>query len=77
MIDWGVVICWVLGIGIFLFLGVLFYSEVTAEKFYLRKDQWKCTASHQETYTTMMQVGSMQIPQFHTTTVCDKWERIK
>lgn len=51
------------------------YDAVTAETFSLRKDEWTCTASHEETVTTWIVVGNVQVPQITTTTVCDQWTR--
>lgn len=56
-------------------LGWAIYDEVKAEKFYLRKDSWHCTANHVE--TTMIPIyngnSTTYVPQVHS--VCDQWSR--
>lgn len=56
-------------------IGYAVYDEYVAEKFYLRKDQWVCTASHVEYITTTTKVGDQDIPQVIPNTVCDQWTR--
>lgn len=51
----------------------LVWDEATAEHFELRKDSWRCTASHQETITTFTQVGQVSVPLTQYYTVCDQW----
>ena len=56
-------------------IGYLIYDEVVSDKFYLRKDQWACTASHVETFVTYQKVGDIDVPITNTTVVCDQWNR--
>jgi hypothetical protein len=59
----------------FIAIGWAIYDEATSEKFYLRKDQWACTASHLEETTTFVKSGNTDIPITSYTTVCDQWSR--
>lgn len=54
-------------------VGILIYISVTAETFALRKDQWVCTKSHEETYTTYININKVMVPQTSTSDVCDQW----
>jgi hypothetical protein len=53
----------------------LIYDEVMSDKFYLRKDQWRCSAAHEETYVTYQKVGDVDVPVVNTSVVCDQWSR--
>jgi hypothetical protein len=66
-------------VGVVLLLSFLIYGIIDyifAEKFSLVKRDWTCTASHQETYTTYITVGSVSVPQTNITTVCDAYIRV-
>ena len=52
-------------------VGYLIYDDFTSEKFSLRKDEWSCTRSHNE--TRLMPSGKIIVPTVHT--VCDQWSR--
>lgn len=51
------------------------WQDHKSPTFALRKDEWSCSMSHREVYTTTMMVGKVAVPQVHTRTVCDDWRR--
>lgn len=59
-------------------VGLLWWAtEEEAKKphFTLVKDQWHCTESHSQTYTSFIMVGKVMVPQVHTRQVCDQYNR--
>lgn len=73
--DWLEYCLMIFIILIFGLAGYGIYSNIVAEKFELRKDSWNCTKSHEESYTTYIQVGNIQVPQIQSDTICDQWSR--
>ena len=51
------------------------YDDATAEHYSIRKDKFRCTASHVETGGYFMQSGKTQMWIPTTTTVCDQYTR--
>jgi hypothetical protein len=45
------------------------------ETFTLYSADWRCTASHTQTTTSLLPVGKVLVPQILTSTVCDNWSR--
>jgi hypothetical protein len=68
-------------LGILGALGYGLYRESLRPSFELKKDDWACSRSHQESTTIYMNMGSgnnimmMPITTWHT--VCDEWRRTK
>lgn len=60
------------------FLGVigwLIYDDVAADKIAIRKDQWRCTASHVTTTLVAQQIGQTTVMIPLTGNVCDQYSR--
>ena len=49
------------------------YAEYKAEKFYLRKDEWACTASVERPITTYVQSGNVMVPITTYSKHCTQW----
>lgn len=60
-------------VGLIIAIPFAIYEEYTAEKFYLRKDQWTCSASVERAYTTYIQSGSTMIPITNYQRHCTQW----
>ncbi len=56
-------------------IGYAAYDSITAETFELRKDSWRCTASHTDTTVVPIMTGSTTVMVPQSSTVCDRWER--
>lgn len=41
----------------------------------LLKSEWQCSASHQETATSMIMVGKVMVPTTITSNVCDQYNK--
>lgn len=54
-----------------LFVAPLVYLDATAPSFSLKKDEWACVQSHEETH--MVLVGKIWLPR--TEMVCDVYQR--
>lgn len=52
------------------------YDHFVAEKFYLRKDEWKMTKWHNENRTRTILVGKVPVQQRYIETVADEYTRI-
>ncbi len=50
-------------------------ADATADRFSLKKAEWVCTKSHEETQTTVAIINGGIYPNTTTKTVCDRWER--
>lgn len=83
MIDWvveAIMRTMVVLFFIFVFVGLpligyAFYHDMTSPTFSLKKDSWRCTASHNESSTYFIQAGKVMVPQTTNSTVCDQWSR--
>lgn len=73
VMPWFVGLILVVAVGMVLLIPVALYAEYKAEKFYLRKDQWTCTASRLETSTTYIQSGNVMVPITSTHKHCTQW----
>lgn len=63
-----------------LFIGILvfaLYYDSKQPTFSLKKEERQCVESHTETYTSMILVGKVMVPQVHIRTVCDDYKRVK
>lgn len=50
-------------------------EEAKKSHFTLVRDQWHCTESHSQTYTSFIMVGKVIVPQVRTRQVCDQYNR--
>lgn len=82
--DWvervGVALMGLMGVAFVALLGLgayAIYDEITSDKFYLRKDEWRCSASHVETtlQTVVSDKSVVLVPVANA--VCDEWSRRK
>jgi hypothetical protein len=64
-------------LGIIIVAGVAAYQELGRPTFDLKKDDWSCSENHVESYTTLIMVGKVMVPQTHVSTVCDNYRRIR
>ena len=61
-------------IGILVASLVLFlFAEATADRFSLKKADWKCTDSREEKTTTVLIIDGKIYPNTYTKTVCYQW----
>lgn len=64
---------------LFFVLPMAIYDEMTSPTFSLRKDQWTCTSSHQETSTIYTHpypnMPGVMMPITNASDVCDQWSR--
>lgn len=70
-------LCVLAVLGLLVWIGVAVYHDSQSPTFELRKDEWVATKSHTETRTMMVMVGKVMVPQIHTVTVVDQYERIR
>ncbi len=56
-------------------IGYAVWDDAHAVKFSLRRDEWRCAASHRETSTDIVTTGKVVIPVISTRTVCDRYDR--
>ena len=75
--DWLLIGCIAIGCLTLLALLVGLVADLGADKFSLRKDEWKCTEERQETYIINTIIGSGIYPIPHTQSVCVQWSRVK
>lgn len=71
---------WILIVMIlFLFIGlpIMFYKSSHEEKFTLTKSEWSCVHTYTKTWTNMIMVGKVMVPQIHTEQVCDNYVMLK
>ena len=67
----------------FLFSAIIYaaYAESQRPGFTLKKADWNCTVSHEESTTTYVNTGTgnniILIPITTTSAVCDQWSRIE
>lgn len=73
---------WVMAVAIVSILCAIIYGgyrESQRPGFTLKKDDWVCAASHEESTTTFVNTGDgktiVLIPITTTSTVCDQWHR--
>jgi hypothetical protein len=59
------------------FVGIVIYGKSQQETFSLVKTEWECKEAHNSSYTTLIPVGKIMVPQFHNDKVCDVYWRIK
>ena len=76
MIEWTIIAAI---LGIIGAIGYWGYAESKREGFELKKADWKCSASHEVTTTTYVNMGDgktiVLIPITTAHTVCDQWSR--
>lgn len=75
--DWLVIGCIGVSILALIAMPVGFVAEANADRFSLRKDEWKCTAARSEPYIVNTIIGRAIIPMAYERTVCDQWSRVK
>lgn len=81
ILDWltDYILPWVAILAIVfivLIVPVLIYGAIKSNEsptFELRKDRWRCTASHPVTTTTYVMVGKVLMPISSTHNECDQW----
>lgn len=56
---------------------IVAYEEYTADKFYLRKDRWTCSASIRNPTTTYIQSGNVLVPITTYEIHCTQWTENK
>jgi hypothetical protein len=68
---------WPLGCLLGLLPWALIMEEESPDLATLKKAQWYCAQSHEETTTTFVMVGKVMVPHYNRRIVCDEYKRNK
>ena len=75
----GRAVSWMVAFPLWFVLGVapmgFLHHEEGPQLTTLLKSDWHCSAAHEETTTTYIQVGKVMVPQIITSSVCDQYAR--
>jgi hypothetical protein len=56
-------------------LPFMIWGDSKSEHISIKKSDWECTDTYSYTYTSMILVGKVMVPQVHTTTECSNYHR--
>lgn len=75
MASWVLLALGVIAVVLLIAAGISSMATSTSPHIALPKDEWQCTETRTRTYTQMMLVGKVMVPQTMTETICVNYAR--